>query len=319
MKPRKEFRELLAQKKLRNTSQRALIWNLLVESKGHPTVETIRELLIHKGHRIGLATVYRTLKILLASGLIRQSKLGGPGGTTCYEAMVDEPNHLHFVCNTCHRNVEFPSKRIESLIRKVTGDASFEERYSRYVISGFCKPCQRKNEKSAVVSEKVRAEKTVVRDALEVTLTIERLGYTFYTNASRKTRDANGRRMFQRLAAEESEHLRRLQGEYRELLQQNDWLKREPARLPVSRKIAQDLFPQKDLLRMQVNDETTELEALHIAMQLERRSHRFFKTFAGQLHDPRGKRIFMEFAKEEQLHFETLEKEYKTVSEGHRV
>ena len=316
MKPRKEFRDLLAEKKLRNTSQRAFIWSILVESKNHPSVEAIRDLLLRKGHRIGVATVYRTLKILLAAGLIRQSKLRG---MTCYEALVEQPNHLHFVCNTCRRNVEFPSRRIENLIRKVTSDSAFQERYSRYMIFGLCKVCQRKKDKSAGISERLRAEKTVVRDALEVTLTIERLGYTFYTNASRKTRNDNGRRMFLRLAAEESDHLRRLQDEYRNLLQENEWLKREPARLPVSRKIAQELFPQKDLLRLQVNDQTTELEALNIAMQLERRSHRFFKSFAGQLQDSRGKRVFMEFAKEEQLHFETLLKEYKSVSEGHQV
>jgi Fur family ferric uptake transcriptional regulator len=276
-------------------------------------VEGIRDLLLSKGHRIGLATVYRTLKILLASGLIRQSKLDG---ATHYEALVAQPNHLHFVCNSCHRNVEFPSRRIESLIRKVTSERAFDERYSRYVIFGICSACQKKSEKSAGVSERLRVEKTITRDALEVTLAIERLGYTFYTNASRKTVDIRGRRMFQRLAAEESEHLRKLQNEYRDLVQENDWLKREPARLPVSRKIAQELFPQKDLLRSQVNDRTTELEALNIAMELERRSHRYFKDFAGQLRDSRSKKIFMEFAKEEQLHFEALLKEYQSVTEG---
>jgi Fe2+ or Zn2+ uptake regulation protein/rubrerythrin len=313
MKPRKELRDLLAEKKLRNTSQRALVWKILVESSDHPSVEAIRDLLMKKGHRIGLATVYRTLKILLASGLIRQSKLDG---ATHYEALVAQPNHLHFVCNTCHRNVEFPSRRIESLIRKVTEGQSFEERYSRYVIFGICSICQKKNLKSASVNEKLRAEKTVARDALEVTLAIEKLGYTFYTNASRKTMDGNGRRMFQRLAAEESDHLRRLQSEYQKLMNENEWLKREPPRLPVSRKLARELFPQKDLLRSQVNDRTTELEALNIAMELERRSHRYFKDFAGQLHDSRSKKIFMEFAKEEQLHFEALLKEYQSVIEG---
>lgn len=313
MKPRKELRALLAEKNLKNTSQRALIWKLLVDASDHPSVEEIRDLLLSQGHRIGLATVYRTLKILLDSGMIRQSKLDG---STHYEAVVSQPNHLHFVCKTCHRNEEFPSRRIESLIRKVTADQGFEERYSRYVIFGVCKSCQKKNEKSAGVNERLRAQKTVMRDALEVTLAIEKLGYTFYTNASRKTRDNSGRRMFQRLAAEESDHLRRLQLEYRNLVDENEWLKREPARLPVSRKIAQELFPQKDLLRSQVSDRTTEVEALNIAMELERRSHRYFKDFAGQLHDSRSKKLFMEFAKEEQLHFEALLKEYQSVTEG---
>jgi len=284
-----------------------------VESEDHPSVEAIRDHLLSQGHRIGLATVYRTLKILLGAGLIRQSKLRG---TTYYEAVVKQPNHLHFVCNVCRRNVEYPSRRIEKLIEQITSQHSFEERYSRYVISGLCKSCRREEAKSAVLSEKERAEKTIVRDAMEVTLNIERLGVTFYMNASRKTQNDNGRRMFQRLAAEESEHLRRLQKEYQNLIQENEWLKREPARLPVNRKIAQELIPQKDLLRMQVRDDTTELEALNIAMRLERRSHRFFRNFAEQLSDSSSRKVFMEIAKEEQLHFKTLLKEYKAVSEG---
>src|SRR5213593_5033272 len=113
MKPRKEFQELLAKKKLKKTSQRALVWGALLESKGHPSVEEIHDLLLAGGRRIGMATIYRTLKILLTSGLIRQSKLGG---MTHYEPVISEPNHLHFICNSCGRTVEFPSQRIENLI-----------------------------------------------------------------------------------------------------------------------------------------------------------------------------------------------------------
>ena len=120
--------------------------------------------------------------------------------------------------------------------------------------------------------------------------------------------------MFQRLAAEESDHLRRLQEEYRALLDENEWLKREPARLPVSRKIAQEIFPQKDLLRFQVSEETTELEALNIAMDLERRSHQFFKDFASQLTDSSGRKAFLEFAKDEQSHLDALLNEYDTIT-----
>jgi Fur family transcriptional regulator, ferric uptake regulator len=310
MKPRKELQDLLSRKKLKKTSQRELIWGLLTHSKGHPSVEEIRDLLISKGHRIGVATIYRTLKILLAAGMIRQSKLAG---MTRYEAVVNEPNHLHFICNVCNRTVEFPSPRVEGLIRAVTSEQGFTERYSRYMIFGVCKACQKKQEKSAGISEKVRLEKTAARDALELTLAIERLGYTFYTNASKKTKEGPGRQMFQRLAAEESEHFRRLQAEHKNLIEEHQWLKREPARLPVSRKIAHEIFPLKELMRLQVNDETTEKEALNIAMDLERRSHDFFEMFARQLTDATGRKAFLEFAKEEQSHLDELRAEYETV------
>ena len=145
MKQRKELQKLLTEKKLKKTSQRALIWGALLESKGHPSVEEIRDNLLKQGHRIGLATIYRTLKILLQSGFIRQSKLHG---MTRYEPVVNQPNHLHFICKSCGTTVEFPSRKIENLIRRAT-EQRFEERYSRYAIFGICKTCLRKQRKTA--------------------------------------------------------------------------------------------------------------------------------------------------------------------------
>src|SRR5438093_8137397 len=133
MKQRKECQKLRTEKNLKRTSQRALIWGVLLEAKGHPSVEEIRDIVLEKGHRIGMATIYRTLKILLTSGLIRQSKLGG---MTHYEPVISEPNHLHFVCNSCGRTVEFPSRKIENLIVRLTAEQAFIERYSRYMIFG---------------------------------------------------------------------------------------------------------------------------------------------------------------------------------------
>jgi len=311
MKQRKEFQKLLSERKLKKTSQRALIWGVILETKGHPSVEEIRDCLLSKGHRIGLATIYRTIKILLASGFVRQSKLHG---MTRYEPVINQPNHLHFICNDCGRTVEFPSRRVENLIERVTAEHGFEEKYSRYAVFGLCKTCVRKERKTAGMTEKQRMEITMVRDALELTLSIERRGYTFYTNASRKTKNGSGRVMFQRLAAEESDHLRRLQEEYRSLVQNNEWLKREPARLPLSRKIADEIFPQKELLKVEDKEETSELDALNIAMDLERRSHPFFKDFAEQISDASGRKIFMDFAKDEESHLRALRAEYQTLT-----
>jgi len=310
MKQRKELQKLLTEKRLKKTSQRALIWASLLESKGHPSVEDIRDSLIAQGRRIGLATIYRTIKILLQSGFVRQSKMQG---ITRYEPVIKQPNHLHFVCNSCGSTVEFPSRRIENLIKRATEENEFDERYSRYVIFGLCKSCVRKQRKASGLNEQQRLQTTVVRDALELTLAIERRGYTFYTNASRKTKNGRGRLMFQRLAAEESDHLRRLQAEHQSLLENNQWLKREPARLPLSRKIVEEIFPQKELLKIEVKDETSDVDALNIAMNLERRSHQFFTDFASQISDASGRKIFMEFAKDEESHLRALVTEYNSL------
>ncbi|HMF01053.1 MAG TPA: transcriptional repressor, partial [Terriglobia bacterium] len=159
MKQRKQLQQLLTEKKLKKTSQRALIWGALLEQKGHPSVEEIRDNLLQQGHRIGLATIYRTIKILLQSGFVRQSKLHG---TTRYEPVIKQPNHLHFICNSCGSTVEFPSRKIENLIKRATEQNDFEERYSRYAIFGLCKFCFREQQKSAGLNAQQRLQTTVV-------------------------------------------------------------------------------------------------------------------------------------------------------------
>ncbi len=308
MKQKKRFQDILSEKKLKKTAQRALVWETLQNAEDHPSVEDIRERLLEQGHRIGLSTIYRTLKILLESGMIRQSK---PADTTRYEALVSQPNHIHFICNRCGKTEEFPSRRIEDLIRQETDKNDFQAVYSRYAIFGFCRECAAQEVRDAGLSVRDRQAKIFARDALELTLAVERRGYSFYINASRKTQDPEGKRMFEDLATEESGHLDKLQHEYRILIAEDSWLRREPARLPVSRKIADQIFPERELLNVDVREETTHMEALEIAIDLERKSHRFFSNFAKQLDDPRGRKIFRDFADEERSHLESLRNEYK--------
>src|SRR5262245_63505089 len=108
----------------------------------------MRDNLMVQGHRIGRATIYRTIKILLQSGFVRQSKLHG---ITRYEPVISQPNHLHFICNKCGSTVEFPSRKIEALIERVTAEHGFDERYRRYGIFGVCKSCLRKEQKAEAI------------------------------------------------------------------------------------------------------------------------------------------------------------------------
>ena len=47
-----------------------------------------------------------------------------------------------------------------------------------------------------------------------------------------------------------------------------------------------------------MKDETSDLDALNIAMNLERRSHQFFSDFVAQISDASGRKIFMDFARD---------------------
>src|SRR5436309_14059879 len=105
-----------------------------------------------------------------------------------YEPLIKQPNHLHFICNMCRTTVEFPSRRIENLIRQVTDEYSFDERYSCYLIFVICKSCFRKQRRLEAFNEQRRLQTTDVGDALELTLAIERRCCTFNSNASQKSK-----------------------------------------------------------------------------------------------------------------------------------
>ena len=66
------------------------------------------------------------------------------------------------------------------------------------------------------------------RDALRIAIATERSGLEFYTRATRLAKDARGKRVFQKLAGEEKEHLGTLEARYRELVADHPKLEAQP-------------------------------------------------------------------------------------------
>ncbi|HET9371050.1 MAG TPA: ferritin family protein, partial [Vicinamibacterales bacterium] len=123
------------------------------------------------------------------------------------------------------------------------------------------------------------------------------------------TREARGRRVFEKLAGEEKEHLSTLETRYRELLQQDPQLESRPTFL-FFKGAANGLFAAgADQLTKGVNDR----QALMIGIRCERGSHKFFKRYGERFEESEGKRIFLEFADEEREHLELLIREYRSL------
>jgi rubrerythrin len=66
-----------------------------------------------------------------------------------------------------------------------------------------------------------------VLKAIETAIQIEKDGLAFYTEATRQTDDANGKRMFQSLARDEAAHLRLFEDARQALLERGNWLSAE--------------------------------------------------------------------------------------------
>ena len=288
----------------RRSSKRELIVNTFLGQSGHLSADDLVDVLRAQDQRISRATVYRALQWMVEAGIARKVDFGD--GRFRYEHSYRHPRHFHLICESCSRSYEFLSSDIESLIEEIAGARAFDAHRSVVQIHGVCEACRTGRRQP---EDEAPTDLLLARDALRIAIATERSGLEFYTRAARQTQDARGRRVFQRLAEEEGEHLAKLEARYRDVLAQDPQLESRPAFL-FFKGAADGLFAAgAEELARGVDDR----RALMIGIRCERGSHRFFKRYGERFEDSEGKRIFTEFADEEREHLELLIREYKAL------
>lgn len=108
---RKIFIDYLVGNGLSMTPQRKVIVETFLETEGHFSAEELLTLAQQKAPEIGLATVYRTLKLLVGSGLADSLDFGC--GVALYEHSFGHAHHDHLICTRCDKKVEVLDEVIE--------------------------------------------------------------------------------------------------------------------------------------------------------------------------------------------------------------
>ena len=108
-----QFKSFLYAQNGKVTNERLALLRTLYEHDGHYSVDDLIDLLGEKGTRVSRATVYRTLDLLVQSGLVR--KLSLENQETRYESSRNSGHHDHIVCVDCHKIIEFFSPELEDL------------------------------------------------------------------------------------------------------------------------------------------------------------------------------------------------------------
>ena len=289
----------------KRSSKRDRIVNVFLRQEGHLTADDLVDLIRREDQRISRATIYRTLQWMVDAGIARKVDFGE--GKFRFEHSYRHPRHFHLICKNCNRSFEFLSSDIEALLEEVAAARNFTPRQSVLQIHGTCDACR--TGRPAVSADEGTTELLFARDALRIAIATERSGLEFYSRAARLTRDTRGRRVFEKLAEEEKEHLGTLERRYQELLQQDPQLESRPTFL-FFKGAANGLFAAgAEQLAKGVDDR----QALMIGIRCERGSHRFFKRYGERFEDSEGKQIFLEFADEERAHLELLIREYKAL------
>ncbi len=142
---REEFKELLKDKGLKITNQRLLVLEALASCPDrHMTAEEIYEIVKAGCPEIGLATVYRTIQLLLELHLIDRINLDD--GYVRYEiGDVGEDSakhhHHHLICLGCGEVISFQDDLLEELEEKIKETTNFKIMDHEVKLYGYCEKC----------------------------------------------------------------------------------------------------------------------------------------------------------------------------------
>ncbi len=135
-----KFREFLAIRGEKLTEPRRVLVRHIFDSHKHFDADELVADLLAAGRQVSRATVYRTLRLLVESGLLRELRLTN---RTAYEHDFGYPSHDHMHCSECNRVIEFRNDEIRRLREAISMEQGFRAASHRFVITGVCSACSR--------------------------------------------------------------------------------------------------------------------------------------------------------------------------------
>lgn len=142
---KEEVTAILKEKGLKVTIQRVLVLKTLSACEDqHLTAEEIYELVKVEYPEIGLATVYRTIQLLLELHLIDRINLDD--GFARYEIGTfnkgkTKHHHHHLICLKCGKVASFEDDLLEGLEQKIQESTGFVVSDHEVKLYGCCKEC----------------------------------------------------------------------------------------------------------------------------------------------------------------------------------
>ena len=123
----------------RNTWQRDRVRAALSDTPGFVSAQDLHAALRDDNTGIGLATVYRALATLAASG--EADQLQSPEGEAIYRACSSEGHHHHLICRNCGTTVEIQATDVETWAHRTAAAHGFTEAEHVVDIFGVCAAC----------------------------------------------------------------------------------------------------------------------------------------------------------------------------------
>lgn len=131
------FESYLARLGLRQTKQRRIILDAVLALGAHVDAETISREARRTDDSIGLATVYRSLQLLIGAGILAERKFDKD---RAHFELVDPASlhHDHLICTRCGKIVEFFDPDLEALQERIAASLGFRLTDHRMELYGDC-------------------------------------------------------------------------------------------------------------------------------------------------------------------------------------
>ena len=134
---RGSLQDFLGAKGLRRTVQREAIIEAAFGTKEHFSAEELLVMAKRSEKSVSRATVYRTLPLLVESGLLREMDLGTDAKV--YDPnFIEHPTHNHLICVDCNKIIEFEDPNMELLENCITRRLGFSPANKAVKIEGHC-------------------------------------------------------------------------------------------------------------------------------------------------------------------------------------
>lgn len=139
-----KFRKYVKEKGLRNTPERDMIIEEISSFRDHFDVDELFLRMRNKKKRVSRASLYRTIPLLVESGLIKEVYF--ENGHLHYEHIYGHKHHCHLRCLCCGKTIEFADHEIEKIQDKIGKKFGFVKTSHRFEILGFCPQCRQNQE-----------------------------------------------------------------------------------------------------------------------------------------------------------------------------
>jgi len=138
------FQQFLAGQGLKLTNERAALVREIFSAHYHFEADELLFKMKEKSVKISRATIYRTLELLVKSGMVRRVHLGEEHYH--YEFVSGNSHHDHLICTTCGSVIEFNDPALEARQREICERKKFTPTFHNLQILGVCDECRRKGE-----------------------------------------------------------------------------------------------------------------------------------------------------------------------------